>query len=97
MHILQREAPFEMFWLYMGIAQIALDPPPLCQTGKCGKKCPKPSWQALTPPSKVGKNVPQAILASLYTPPPLRAIRIWKQHISKKGFPMHQGHQGNQK
>ena len=28
MHILQREAPFEMFWLYMGIAQIALDPPP---------------------------------------------------------------------
>ena len=23
----------------MGIAQIALDPPPLCQTGKHGKKC----------------------------------------------------------
>ena len=32
---------FEKCWLYMGIAQIALDPPPLCQTGKCGKKVPQ--------------------------------------------------------
>ena len=39
-----------MCWFYMGIAQIALDPHLLCQTGKHGKKCPKPSWQALTPP-----------------------------------------------
>ena len=55
-----------MCGFYMGIAQIALDPPPLCQKGKrekvpqtilaspytpgqCGKKCPKPSWQAYTP------------------------------------------------
>ena len=52
----------------MGIAQIALDPPP-CQTGKPGKKCPKPSWQALTPPGKRGKKAPQTILASLCTPP----------------------------
>ena len=29
---------FEMFWFYMGIVQIALDPPALCQTGKRGKK-----------------------------------------------------------
>ena len=25
-------------------------PPPLCRTGKRGKKCSKPSWQAFTPP-----------------------------------------------
>ena len=29
-----------MCWFYMGIAQIALDPPLLCQTGKRGKKVP---------------------------------------------------------
>ena len=34
----------------MGIAQIALDPHPLCKTGKREKKCPKPSWQAYKPP-----------------------------------------------
>ena len=33
------------------------------------------------------KKVPQTILASLYTlPPPLLAMPIWKQHISKRGF-----------
>ena len=48
---------FEICWFYMGIAQIALDPPsPLCQTGKCGKKCSKPSWQALTPPTTTTTN-----------------------------------------
>ena len=71
-----------MCWFYMGIAQIALDPPTLCQTGKRGKKsaqnhpgkplhpqanvgkmCPKPSWQAFTPP-----------------------MPIWKQPISKRGI-----------
>ena len=37
-----------MCWFYMGIAQIALDP---CVKGaNVEKKCPKPSWQALTPP-----------------------------------------------
>ena len=41
------------------------------------KKCPKPSWQALTPPDKVGKKVLQTI-------PPMP---IWKQHIPKRGFP----------
>ena len=35
--------PFEMCRLYMGIAQIALDPPPLSQTGKHRIKVPKPS------------------------------------------------------
>ena len=42
-----------MCWFDMGIAQIDLDPP-LCQTGKHGKKCPKPSWQAFTPPPHMG-------------------------------------------
>ena len=40
-----------MCWFNMGIAQRSLDPPPpLCQTAKRGKKCPKLSWQAFTPP-----------------------------------------------
>ena len=34
-----------------------------------GEKCPKPSWQAFTPPSLSGN------------------VHIWKQHISKRGFP----------
>ena len=36
--------------------------------------------------ANVGKKVPQTILASLYTPLPLRAMPIWKQHISKRGY-----------
>ena len=88
--MLVREAPFfKICWLYMGIAQIT--PPPLCQMGKYGgKKYSKPSWQVLTPPGKRGKKVAQTILASLYTPAPpspLRAMPIWKQHISKRVFP----------
>ena len=33
-----RKPLFEMCWFYMGIVQIALDPPPFCKTGKCGIK-----------------------------------------------------------
>ena len=63
---------FEMCWVYMAIAQIAQDLP-LCQTDKRGKKCSKPSWQALTPPGKfMQKKMLQTILASLYTSPILR-------------------------
>ena len=40
---------FEMCWFYVGLTQITLDTPPLCQMGEQEKKCPKPSWQALTP------------------------------------------------
>ena len=32
----------------MGIAQIALDPPPV-KWANVGKKCPKPSWQDFAP------------------------------------------------
>ena len=39
-----------------GIAKIALDSPTLCQTGKHGIKCFKPSWQVLTPPGKRGQK-----------------------------------------
>ena len=72
----------------MGRAQIASDPPPLSEgpsvkRANVEKKCPIPSWQALTPLGNCGKNVPKTILASLYTSPPLP---IWKQHISKRDF-----------
>ena len=71
----------------MGSAQMALDRRPLCQTGKRGKNCPKPSWQALTPPGNVVKKVPQTILANLYPLPLMENAHKWKQHISKRGFP----------
>ena len=58
-----------MCCFYMGIAQIALDPRPSVKQANVEKKCPKPSWQAYTPP------------------PPFRAMPIWKQLISKRGFP----------
>ena len=73
-----REAPFwNVFVLYgqLGIAQKALDPTPLCQTGEHGKK---------SAPSNPGKPL---------HPRPLRAMPIWKQHISKRAFP-NQGDQG---
>ena len=63
----EREAPFCCF--YMVISQMALDPPPFCQTGKRGKK---------SAPNHPGKPL---------HPPPFRAMPIWKQHISKRGFP----------
>ena len=47
-----------------------LSPPP-CQTGKHGKKCPKPSWQALTPPGKcVGKMCPKPSWQAFEPRPP---------------------------
>ena len=61
-------------------------PAPSVKRANVEKKYLKPSWQALTPPGNVGKKVPQTILANLY-PPPLWAMPIWKQHISKRGFP----------
>ena len=42
------------------------------------------------PPPEAGKGaktMPQTILVSLYPPPPLRAMPIWKEYISKRGFP----------
>ena len=65
-----RKPLFEIWWFYMGIAQIALDPPPLSN---------RQTWE---------KKVPQTILASPSTPPPpLPGNAIWKQHVSKRGFP----------
>ena len=49
----------------MGIAQIALDPPP---SVKHGKKVPQTILASPNTPGKRGKKVPQTILASLYTP-----------------------------
>ena len=62
----------------MGIAQIALTPPPLCQTGKHGKKVPQTVLGSPYIPGQREKKVPQIILASLYTPAPLQAMPIWK-------------------
>ena len=73
-----------MCCFYMGIAQIALDPP-LCQTGKRGKKVPQTILASPYTPRQCGKKVPQIILASLYTPPPLIMGQLWKKNISKRG------------
>ena len=58
-----------MCWLFIGIAQIALEHPPSEKRANVEKKCPKPSWQVLTPLGNVRKKVAQTILASLYTLP----------------------------
>ena len=80
---------FEMCWVYMAIAQIAQDPPSVKRTN-VEKKCYKPSWQALTPPGKRGKKVPQTILASFYTPhpPPLTGNAHIETTHFKKGHPL---------
>ena len=81
---------FEMCWFYVGIAQIALDPPSPLSNGQTWKKyVPQTILASPYTPGQSGKKVPRTILASLYTPPltPLRAMPIWKQHISKRGFP----------
>ena len=52
---------FEMFGFYIGISQIALESPPLSNRRTWKKKCPKPLWQALTPPGNVGKKCPKLI------------------------------------
>ena len=49
----------------MGIAQIALDPPPLWHMGKHGKKVPQTILTIPYTPGQSGKKVPQTILASL--------------------------------
>ena len=65
-----REALFEMCWFYMGIAQIALNPPP-------------PSVKR----ANVEKSAQHHPGKPLHTSPPLRAMPLWKHHISKRGFP----------
>ena len=47
---------FESFlsWFFMGIARINFTPPPTMKWANVEKKCPKLSWQALTPPDIKG-------------------------------------------
>ena len=80
---------FEMCWFYIGTAQRASDTAPSVERTNMEKKCTKPSWQALTPPGKCGeKSAPNHPGKLLHTPPPpLRAMPIWKQQISKRSFP----------
>ena len=60
-----RKPLFEIWWFYMGIAQIALDPPPLCQTWK--KSAPNHPGKPLHPPATWDKSAPKNT-AILYTP-----------------------------
>ena len=66
-------------------------PPPSAKQANVEKKVPQTILASPYTPRQRGKKVPQTqtILASLFTPPPLRAMPIWKQHISKRGFPNH--------
>ena len=69
-----REAPFWNMLVLYGHCQNSFRPPPpstLSNGQTWTKKCPKPYWEAFTPPP----------------PWPLRAMPLWKQHISKRGFP----------
>ena len=48
---------FEMFGFYVGISQIALESPPLCQMGERGKKsAPNHPGKSLHPPSPLTGN-----------------------------------------
>ena len=64
-----------MCWFYMGIAQIALAPRP--QTILASPDTPEQMWE----------KVPQTILASLYTPPPLTGNAHMETIHFKKGLP----------
>ena len=78
-----------MCWFYMGIAQIALDPPPFSvKRANMEKKCSKPSWQALTPPGNVGKKCPKLSWQALIRPPPLMGNAHMEATHYKKGFPI---------
>ena len=76
----------EMCWFYLGVAQIALDPPPLCQTGKHGKKVPltilASPYTPLQTWEKSAPNNPRKPLHAL-----TGNAHIEEQHISKRDFP----------
>ena len=73
--------------IHMGIAQIALDQPPLPNGQMWKKSPPNHPGKPLHSRANVRKKVPQAILARLYTPPPLRAMPMETTHL-KKGLPL---------
>ena len=77
-----RKPLFEIWWFYMGIAQIALDPPP---SVKHGKKVPQTILASPCIPRQRGKKVPQKILQS-FTPPPSGNAHMEATHF-KKGLP----------
>ena len=96
---------FEMCWFYMGIAQIALDPPLSVKQANMELKCPKPSWQVLTPPGNVGKSAPNHPGKPLHPqatweksdpnhpgnhPPPLTGNAHLETTHFKKGLPLNQ-------
>ena len=73
-----------MFWFYMGIACLALDPPPLCQTGKLGrKKVPQTILASpYTPRQTWEKSAPNQPGKTLH---PLRSLRAYGNNTFLKG------------
>ena len=64
-----------------------MTPSPLCQTGKREKSSgPNHPGKPLHPQATREKSTPNHPGKPLH-PPPFRAMPIWKQHISKRGFP----------
>ena len=86
-----REAPFWNVLVLHGHCPNSLrppPPPPLCQMGKCGKKCPKPSWQALSPPGNVRKKCPKPSWPAFTHPhPPYGQCPYGNNTFSKRSSP----------
>ena len=70
----------------MGIAQIALAPPPQSNRPMWKKSAPNHHGKSLHPRANVGKSAPNYPGKPLHHHP-LWAMPIPKQHISKRGFP----------
>ena len=64
-----REAPFLKVLVLYGHFPNRLRHPPSLKRANVEKKCPKLSWQALTPPGNAGKKVSQTSWQA-FTPPP---------------------------
>ena len=83
---------FKMCWFYsMGIAKIALDPPPPSVKRANMEKVPQTILASPYTPRQRGKKVSQTIQTSLYPPPPPLALTcnatMETTHF-KKGFPL---------
>ena len=56
--------------------------------GNVGKEVPQTTLASPYSPGQRGKKKFPKLSLQAFTPsPPLRAMPIWKQHISKRGFP----------
>ena len=67
--LLIREAPFLNVLVLYGYCQNSFGPPTPLWNRQTWKKCPKPSWQALTPPGNIGKSAPNHLGKPLHPSP----------------------------